>query len=46
MRFLITKVSSSKLTNIIESALRFETENVELNFGKVREKMVNHVNSE
>lgn len=46
MRFLITKVSSAKLTNIIESALRFETENVELNFSKVREKISHHINTE
>lgn len=46
MKFLIAKVNSNKLTNVIESALRFETETVEINFDKVKEKFSTHTNSE
>ena len=46
MKLLVSKVGSAKLTNTIESALRFETETVEVNYDKIKEKAGPTINSE
>lgn len=46
MKLLVSKVGSAKLSSVIESALRFQTETVEVNFDKIKEKAGPMTNSE